>query len=293
MTAAFGIDHPLLATRDIDGLRARLIALGFTMTAIGKHPWGTSTSLAMFQGCLLEIMGLYDESLIDTLPAGDFRFGRHIATHLAQREGIALTALHSTNWKADAARAKAAGLSLAGHLEFGRDVTLPDGRSDRTKTSLALLPDAAFPRLSLFLCQQHRPELIYVPEWLDHANSVNGICGVTILATEAAQQALAPRLTALYGPATPLKGGTCVQTANGTITLLSRAALEEAFAPLPAAVTEDTTPAILAMDFTYSDPARFDACLAASNFPFTRQGPLTLLQAPEATANTFLRFRRA
>ncbi len=111
MTAAFGIDHPLLATRDIAALRARLIALGFTMTAIGKHPWGTSTSLAMFQGCLLEIMGLYDESLIDTLPAGDFRFGRHIASHLAQREGIALTALHSTNWQADATRACAAGLA--------------------------------------------------------------------------------------------------------------------------------------------------------------------------------------
>ncbi len=73
----------------------------------------------------------------------------------------------------------------------------------------------------------------------------------------------------------------------------TRAALEAAFAPLPAAVTEDTTPAILAMDFTYADPARFDACLAASGLPFTRQGPLTLLQAPETTANTFLRFRKA
>ena len=67
MNASFGIDHPLLATHDISGLRDRLIALGFNMTAIGKHPWGTSTSLAMFNGCLLEIMGIYDEGLIQSI----------------------------------------------------------------------------------------------------------------------------------------------------------------------------------------------------------------------------------
>ena len=48
MSASFGIDHPLIATRDVAGLRNRLISLGFTMTPIGRHPWGTSTSLAMF-----------------------------------------------------------------------------------------------------------------------------------------------------------------------------------------------------------------------------------------------------
>ncbi len=58
MNAPFGIDHPLFAAHDIEGFRQRLIALGFNMTAIGKHPWGTSTSLAMFNGCLLEIMGI-------------------------------------------------------------------------------------------------------------------------------------------------------------------------------------------------------------------------------------------
>ena len=76
MNASFRIDHPLLATHDIEGLRARLISLGFNMTTIGKHPWGTSTSLAMFDGCLVEIMGIYDDTLLDQVPAGDFKFGR-------------------------------------------------------------------------------------------------------------------------------------------------------------------------------------------------------------------------
>lgn len=290
MNASFGIDHPLLATRDINALRNRLIALGFTMTALGKHPWGTSTSLAMFQGCLIEIMGIYDESLIDELPAGDFHFGRHIHSHLAEREGVALTALHSTDALADSKRAEAAGLQLAGHLEFGRDVTLPDGRKGRTKTTLALLPDPAFPRLSFFLCQQHRPELIYVPEWLQHANSVQGICGVTVLATPAQQLALHPRLTALYGPVQDQSGGYAVQTANGPITLLTRAALETTLAPLPQAIS-DQTPAIVAMDLHYANPEAFHACLTSSALPFTQKGGETLLGAPEMTANTLLRFR--
>jgi len=154
--ASFGIDHPLLATHDIEALRERLIAMGFNMTAIGKHPWGTSTSLAMFDGCLLEIMGMYDASLIDEVPAGDFHFGRHVYEHLQQREGVALTALHSTNSVNDAQLATEAGFRIAGHLEFGRDVNLPGGKSARTKTTLALLPSEQFPRLSFFLCQQHR-----------------------------------------------------------------------------------------------------------------------------------------
>ena len=70
MNASFGVDHPLMATHDIDALRERLIALGFNMTAVGRHPWGTSTSLAMFEGCLLEIMGIYDSTLIDEMPSG-------------------------------------------------------------------------------------------------------------------------------------------------------------------------------------------------------------------------------
>ncbi len=43
MNASFGIDHPLIAVHDIVQLRERLVAMGFNMTAIGKHPWGTST----------------------------------------------------------------------------------------------------------------------------------------------------------------------------------------------------------------------------------------------------------
>ena len=220
MNASFGIDHPLVATYDIEKLRKLLMAIGFNMTAVGKHPWGTSTSLAMFDGCLLEIMGIYDESLIDEVPAGDFRFGRHVYEHLQQREGVALTALHSTNAQKDAQKAKQTGLHVAGHLEFGRDVVLPNGTKGRTKTTLALLPNDAFPRLSFFLCQQHRPDLIYVPEWLEHPNKVIGIGGVNIVAAKNHHAKLEAQFGALYDGYETIDGGFKYDTANGVLRIL-------------------------------------------------------------------------
>ena len=291
MNASFGIDHPLLATHDIDGLRDRLISLGFNMTAIGKHPWGTSTSLAMFDGCLLEIMGIYDETLIDQVPAGEFRFGRHVFEHLQQREGVALSALHSTDSARDAASAKAAGFTVAGHLEFGRDVTLPDGSADRTKTTLALMPDPDFPRLSFFLCQQHRPELIYVPEWLEHPNTVNGINGVTILAKVAQHDTLKAKLTGIYSNALPLNGGFSVQTANGQISVQTLDAIEAEFGKLPSDIAGSETPSIVAMDLGYHDAKIFETWVRKSDLRLKTTASGLYATHSEDTANVILRFR--
>ena len=49
MTTLPGIDHPLILLRDIEAGRAFYQRLGFTMTPVGLHPWGTSTSLAVLE----------------------------------------------------------------------------------------------------------------------------------------------------------------------------------------------------------------------------------------------------
>ncbi len=290
MNASFGIDHPLIAVHDIEQLRDRLMSMGFNMTAIGKHPWGTSTSLAMFEGCLIEIMGIYDASLIDEVPAGDFHFGRHVHEHLMQREGVALSALHSTDSQADARQAQEAGFDVAGHLEFGRDVTLPDGRQDRTKTTLALLPDVRWPRLSFFLCQQHRPELIYVPEWLEHPNSVRGICGITILAEPGDQPALVEKFSALYGSAETIAGGYRLTTANGQIRLLSRQSIEAESGALPPEVLADNQPGIVGMDLRYADAEMLRHYLQQSTMEFTEDKGVFRLKHAENMGNIHFRF---
>lgn len=290
MNAAFGIDHPLIAVNDIQELRRRLLSIGFNMTAIGKHPWGTSTSLAMFNGCLLEIMGIYDHSLLDEMPAGDFRFGRHVYDHLQNREGVALTALHSTDSARDAARAADAGFLAQGQLEFGRDVVLPDGRHDRTKTTLTLMPDPDWPRLSFFLCQQHRPELIYVPAWLEHPNSAYGIAGITIFAEASDQPALSSKLSALYGPARSVPEGSVFPTANGDIHLLSQSAIEAAYGPLPRDIAASGEPCIVAMDVKYSDVVALETWLKKGGVQYTLRDGAVILANPHLTGNTFFKF---
>ena len=292
MNASFGIDHPLIAVKNIERQRERMISLGFNMTAIGRHPWGTSTSLAMFEGCLIEIMGIYDERLLDEFPAGGFCFGRHVHAYLQEREGIALTALHSTSSIADAKHATEAGFTVSGHLEFGRDVTLPNGRTERTKTTLALMPDRKWPRLSFFLCQQHRPELIYAPEWLDHPNTVFGICGMTVLAASEDHKALVGKLEGLYGAAESIDGGFNVGTANGSIQIRSKQAVENNFGPLPSVIESSSTPSIVAVDLRYRDEEKLRRWIANSGLDHREVGDMLTLISPADTGNTFLRFCR-
>jgi len=253
------------------------------MTAIGKHPWGTSTSLAMFDGCLLEIMGMYDASLIDEVPAGDFHFGRHVYEHLQQREGVALTALHSTNSVNDAQLAIEAGFRVAGHLEFGRDVNLPGGKSARTKTTLALLPSEQFPRLSFFLCQQHRPELIYVPEWLEHPNSVNGIGAINLVAPVDDWDLLKQHFGGLYGAADEISGGFEFETANGVIRTYHKEAYQKTVGPLPESVLQESTPCIVGMDFVVQNVNALISYLNQAGIAYERSDNAI-------TANTLFRF---
>ncbi len=290
MNASFGIDHPLIAVDDIERMRARMISLGFNMTAVGKHPWGTSTSLAMFEGCLIEIMSVYDEKLLDEFPAGDFRFGRHVHTHLREREGIALTALHSLDAASDAKRAEEAGFVVSGHLEFGRDVTLPDGRAGRTKTTLALMPDARWPRLSFFLCQQHRPELIYVPEWLEHPNTVFGISGVTIIAEDEDRKAVIGKFENLYGAAEAIEGGFAHETANGSVRVLSRQAAASDFGAIPGVIQKSSEPCIIAMDLRYRNTQQLRHWLASSGLEHKEVGEMFTLTNSEELGNAFFRF---
>lgn len=290
MNASFGIDHPLIAVNDIERLRARLISLGFNMTSIGRHPWGTSTSLAMFEGCLIEIMGIYDEALLDEIPAGDFRFGRHVHTHLQEYEGIALTALHSTDSNTDAERAEEAGFTVSGHLEFGRDVTLPDGETRRTRTTLALMPDARWPRLSFFLCQQHRPELIYVPEWLHHPNTVYGIFGMTVLADVEDHGALIGKFEGLYGSAERIEGGFQVGTANGPIRVQPKQIVEDNFGTLPSVITASSQPCIIGLDLRYESATQLRRWIANSGLDHKEVDDTLTLTNSADTGNTFLRF---
>ncbi|GGF42290.1 hypothetical protein GCM10011611_55900 [Aliidongia dinghuensis] len=292
MAGFLGIDHALIVVRDIDLVRDRYATLGFTMTPVGRHPWGTSTSLAMFDQCLLEIMSIYDESLLDEKPVGDFRFGRTIYKHLREREGISLLALHSEDAAGDVEIVQRRGIVSQGTIAFGRDVVLPDGRPDRTATTLKILYDPALPRLSNFICQQHRPELIYVPQWLSHPNGANGISRVTILARPEHQEKVRTRLSGLYGAEAIFDhpGGFGARTGNGVFVVADRAAVEKIYGALPVSLRDAAEPCCIAIHVTVSSVARVIPFLDAAEAEYRRDGNEISLVDAEAYGNVFLAF---
>jgi Glyoxalase-like domain len=60
MSHFLGIDHPLVVVRDLHAVAERYVALGFSTCPPGRHPWGTSMRVVQFEGCSIELMGVYD-----------------------------------------------------------------------------------------------------------------------------------------------------------------------------------------------------------------------------------------
>lgn len=246
-----GIDHPLVCVRDLPKALELYRRLGFRIKGIGQHPWGTSTCAALFKESLLELMSIYDTSLIDKLPAGSFRFGRFINESLQEREGIALTALYTADAERDAEIVMTRGVECQGTIEFGRDVVLADGRPDRTKTTLKIFESKDLPRLSNFACQQHKRDLIEFPEWMNHPNTAFGFESVSILADKSQHTEILEWLGKIHGRqgiSFISPGVTHVRTGNGYFLILDSASASQRYGSLPSSISEIKEPFEFAID---------------------------------------------
>ena len=290
---ALGIDHPLVCVRDIDRARDTYMQLGFRMRPPGRHPWGTSTALVIFRDQLLELVGIYDESLLDSYPAGGFLFGRHVQRWLKQREGVSISALHSTDAAADAAAVIGRGGHCDGTIEFGRDVIRDDGTADRTATTLKVFTRAGLPRLTMFACQQHRRDLIEFPEWMDHPNSAFGFASATIMAEPTDQPAVRDWMAALYGPGAlrDTDWGFSVATGNGDWRVVSRASAADLLGPLPPDLAADGAPSVIALGIKCRSLARLRPFVETGGFAHQSCGDTLVLTQIGRLGGVMLGFR--
>lgn len=231
--AGFGIEHPLVTVHDIAAAADRFAALGFDPTPLGRHPWGTVNRLVMFPDNFIELIAIGDEAAIDADPAGGALFGKRVRDRLALGEGISLLALHSADAIRDEATAISRGAASAGRVEFRRAVRLPDGTADEAVVTLAILPDEARPGLTVFLCQQHKPQLVWNADWLRHRNGADGISAVTYFAPDPTE--IAQRARAVWGPDAVLReeGGLRVETAGGLLHVFDADTIEARFPGVP------------------------------------------------------------
>lgn len=169
------IDHLVLAVRDLDAARADFQRLGFTLTPVARHPFGTANSLAQFGGSFLEILAVADGAAI---PPGDgthFSFGAFNRDFLATGEGLSMLVLKSRDAAADRADFEAHDLRVYAPFGFERVAKGPDGTERKVAFSLTFTGDSRLPHAGFFTCQHHYPENFWRADFQHHANGALAI----------------------------------------------------------------------------------------------------------------------
>jgi hypothetical protein len=203
---------------------------------------------------------------------------------------MSLIALFSNDAERDETILRERGIAVNGTIEFGRTVTLPDGREGRTATTLKTLFDPDLPRVSHFICHQHRPEFIWAPEGLTHPNGAHGIARVTYFAPD--PDALRPRFIGLYGASAigPTDGGMTVRTGNGTFEILDEPGVERRFGCLPDTIRGAGEPCGIAISVKVDDVENVTQRMRHGGIPYKAQDGSALIVRPEAYGNVWLEF---
>jgi catechol 2,3-dioxygenase-like lactoylglutathione lyase family enzyme len=233
-----GIDHVVLATRDLEATRAAWQALGFTLTPRAQHPFGTDNALIQLHGNFVELLTVARAEQIPPHGPGRFSFGAFNRDFLALREGFSMLVLDSADAEADRRAFAAANLSAYERFDFSRQARLPDGASATVAFSLAFATDPRMPEAAFFTCQQHAPQYFWKPDYQRHAAGAWRIAEIVMAAETPGD--LADFFEKLQGSSAVTRDGEAlrVATTRGAISVETPIALgrrygRQVFAPTP------------------------------------------------------------
>ena len=200
-----GIDHLVLAARDLESTRGFYARLGFTLTPRAQHSWGTANHLVQLEGCFLELLGVAEPEKITPATPGTFGFGAFNRDFLVRREGMSMLVFESHDARADRDEFAAKQLSDFALFDF----------------ELAFVADATRPEAAFLFCQQHAPQYFWKPEYQRHANGARAIAEVSMVAAD--PPVLADFFARMQGERAVRRSGEGlrVTTARGTIAVLS------------------------------------------------------------------------
>ncbi len=278
-----GIDHVLVAVRDLDVSQQAWSRLGFVVTPRGEHPqWGTANHCIMFAGDYVELIG--------PVAAGE-RADQLRSFLSAHGEGIAGMALACGDAAATSRDLRAAGIDIGEPRALSRPLRTPEG-DVRPQFAVLDLPPAVMPVATAFACQHLTPQLLRRPEWLDHPNGALAIKSLTI-AVDDPEAARGPLETLFGAGATTATDNTvAVHTGHGLL-LLARPDELSQLHPDPALDEPPPAPATVALSLAVADPDRTASYLRTRNIPISRDNDGTVRVAPERASGIFLEFARA
>jgi catechol 2,3-dioxygenase-like lactoylglutathione lyase family enzyme len=181
-----GIDHIVIAVRDLDAARATWQRLGFTLTPIARHPFGTANSLVQLDNNYIELLAVADITAIPEASIGDFSFAAFNRDFLKKREGFSMLALKSRDAAGDRADFEARGLPVFAPFEFERLAKGPDGSERKVAFSLTFTREPRLREAGFFTCQHHFPENFWRADYQSHVNSARRIESVVLVTRDPA-----------------------------------------------------------------------------------------------------------
>ncbi|MDQ0393862.1 VOC family protein [Labrys monachus] len=215
---ARGLDHLVLATRDLDAAADHYRSMGFTVGARNRHPWGTENRIVQMPGTFLELITLGEGIELPAPEPETMSFARTIARQFdAHGDGFPMLVVESLDAAADKEAFDAAGIGGFRPFFFERIAVKPDGTKARVAFTLAFAADPAMPEAGFFACQQHEPQNFWNPAFQRHPNGATGVAGVVLLAETPA--ALVPFFEAFTASRAACAGARnmAIVTPRGTI----------------------------------------------------------------------------
>lgn len=239
-----GLDHVVIAVRDLDAAADAWRALGFTVSPRGLHSahMGSGNYTMMLGPDYMELLGVVAPT----------EHNAPMRAFLERRQGLDRAAFTTDDAAGGVAELTARGIAAIGPIAFGRPVTRPDGGTTEARFNVFQWPADARPGgLGIFACQHLTREAVWLPELQSHPNGASRILRLEILAADPATAAAELAHFTDHTPERDPDGAHRVPTGPGRadIVFLDRATLA---ARHPGAATDGITdgPAALILETT-------------------------------------------
>ena len=210
-----GIDHLIVAARELDRSAKIWEGLGFSITPRGFHQTGgTANHLLLFDETYIELLGVVD-------PTQPSPFARYLdlAPGLAGMAFRASADEAFTFWQAQ-------GLLAVPPASLARDVEVR-GRTEIARFRLTLLEDAPELPLLLFCCEQLTRELVWQEGKRAHPNGAKSLKELVFVVDELQAQARFERITGR--PSTDRAGSSELALGEVRVSFLSKESLRARF----------------------------------------------------------------
>ena len=262
------LDHPVIATRDLDAARVTYERLGFTIPPRGSHvEWGTGNLCIMFPDDYIEIRGIID-------------YG----------EGLMGVAFRTDDVQSSYQEMISHGISVAEPRRLTRNFEHPEGWTQPSFELCVPEPDDIEGLMHVVVLQHLTPELIRRPDFLSHANGCTGVNSISGIIVDA--ERVADKLAVLTGAESVRESSEGVRLVMPTgqwIDLLSPQAYQARFGD-PGNAAQADMPRLGAMTLCVEDLDRTQEVLAANKLAFDAPKPATIRIGPESTCGLTLEF---